>query len=146
MKGGKGDQVTATMNEANLQRAADAWNARDLDGYLAMYDDSIKLHGYSPEPMTKATVRGFYEMIHQAFDGPKLLFHEVFSNGDRLVIRFTMTGTHTGTFLGIAATGRSVSVDGITILHFRDGKCVERWSSVDMYNWLAQLGVVQPVG
>ena len=33
------------LNEANLQRAFDAWNARDLDGYLALYDDSIELHG-----------------------------------------------------------------------------------------------------
>ena len=48
--------MTTTANEANLQRAFDAWNARDLDGYLALYDDSIRLHGYSPEPMDKASV------------------------------------------------------------------------------------------
>jgi steroid delta-isomerase-like uncharacterized protein len=138
--------MTAAVNETNLQRAFEAWNSRDLDGYLMLYDDSIKLHGYSPQPMDKASVRGFYQMIHQAFDGPKLTFHDVFSNGNRLAIRFTMTGTHRGEFLGIAPTGRNVAVDGITVLHFKNGRCVERWSSVDMYAWLAQLGAVPPLG
>jgi Predicted ester cyclase len=138
--------MTAPANEASLQRALDAWNTRDLDGYLTLYDDAIRLHGYSPEPMDKSAVRGFYAMIHQAFDGPKLVFHDVFGSGDRLVVRFTMTGTHRADFIGIAPTGRSVAVDGITILHFKEGKCVERWSSVDMYAWLAQLGAVPPLG
>jgi predicted ester cyclase len=44
-----------------------------------------------------------------------------------------MTGTHRGAFLGIAPTGRNIGVNGITILRFMNGKCVERWSSVDMY-------------
>lgn len=134
------------VNEANLQNALEAWNAGDLDGYLTLYDDSIKLHGYSPEPLDKTAVRGFYEMIYRAFDGPQLTFHDVFSNGDRLAIRFTMTGTHRDQFMGIAATGRNVAVDGITILRFANGRCVERWSSVNMYAWLAQLGAVPPLG
>jgi hypothetical protein len=37
--------MSSDVNEANLQRACDAWNARDIDGCLALYDDSIKLHG-----------------------------------------------------------------------------------------------------
>ena len=134
------------VNEANLQNALEAWNAGDLDGYLALYDDSIKLHGYTPEPLDKTAVRGFYEMIHRAFDGPQLSFHDVFSDGDRLAIRFTMTGTHRDQFMGLAATGRNVAVDGITILRFANGRCVERWSSVNMYAWLAQLGAVPPLG
>jgi hypothetical protein len=77
--------VNAADNEARLARAGKAWNARDLDGYLELYDESIRLHGYSPEPMDKSQVREFYAGIHEAFDGPQLTFHEVFSNGDRLV-------------------------------------------------------------
>ena len=138
--------MSAAVDDASLERARLAWNARDLDGYLDLYDESIRLHSYSPAPLDKGAVRGFYAMIHQAFDGPQLTFHEVFSDGDRMAIRFTMTGTHRGAFLGVDPTGRSVAVDGITILHFRNGRCVERWSSVDMYAWLAQLGAVAPLG
>lgn len=131
---------------ARVERARQAWNAGDLPGYLSLYDERIRLHGYSPEPMGKSEVRGFYQMIHTSFDGPQLVFHEVFSNGERLVIRFTMTGTHRGDFMGIAPTGRDVSVEGITVLHFREGKCVERWSNADMLGWLVQLGAVEPPG
>ena len=138
--------MSATENEANLQRALEGWNAGNLDQYHELYDESIKLQGYSPEPLDKAGVRGLYEMTFAAFDGPQLTFHEVFSNGDRLVIRFTMTGTHRGEFMGIAPTGRDVAVDGITILHFRNGKCVERWSNADMLGWFVQLGAVEPPG
>jgi hypothetical protein len=41
-----------------LAAALDNWNAGDLDGYLRLYDEAIRLHGYSPEPMGKAEVRG----------------------------------------------------------------------------------------
>jgi hypothetical protein len=46
-------------NDATLQRALESWNAGDLDGYLQLYDDSSRLHGYSPEPMDEIQVRGF---------------------------------------------------------------------------------------
>jgi steroid delta-isomerase-like uncharacterized protein len=138
--------MTAAENEANLKRALEGWNAGDLDQYLELYDESIRLHGYSPEPMDKAAVRSFYEMTLAAFDGPQLTFHEVLGNDDRVAIRFTMTGTHRGDFMGIPPTGRDIAVDGITILHFRDGRCVERWSTVDMLGLLVQLGAVEPPG
>ena len=44
-----------------LSAALACWNAADLDGYLSLYDEGIRLHGYSPEPMDKVQVRGFYE-------------------------------------------------------------------------------------
>jgi hypothetical protein len=44
------------------------WNDGDLDGYLTLYDEGIRLHGYSPEPMDKVQVQvqGFYEGIFRA--------------------------------------------------------------------------------
>jgi steroid delta-isomerase-like uncharacterized protein len=130
------------VNEAAVRRAADAWNADDLGGYLELYDDAIKLHGYTPEPMGKAEVRGFYEAIFAAFASPKLQFHEVFGVGEILCIRFTMTGRHDGDFMGVPATGREIALDGITVLHFRDGRCIERWSQADMLGLLVQVGAV----
>jgi hypothetical protein len=44
-----------------LSAAVDSWNVGGLDGYLRPYDEGIRLHGYSPEPMGMAQVRGFYE-------------------------------------------------------------------------------------
>ena len=82
--------------QAALAAAYESWNAGDLDGYLSLYDEGIALHGYSPEPMNKDQVRGFYQGIFSAFDTPKLEFHEVLWDGDVASIRFTMTGRPRG--------------------------------------------------
>lgn len=66
-----------------LSAALESWNAGDLDRYLRLYDEGIRLHGYSPAPMDKAQVRGFYEGIFSAFDSPKLVFDEVIGTATR---------------------------------------------------------------
>ncbi len=130
-----------TPQEA-LSTAIDRWNAGDLDGYLSLYDEGIRLHGYSPEPMDKAQVRVFYEGTFRSFDSPKLEFHEVLWDGDVCAIRFTMTGRHVADFMGVPATGTSIALPGITILHFRGARCVERFSQVDLLGLLIQIGAV----
>ena len=128
-----------TPQEA-LSAAYESWNAGDLNGYLSLYDEGIALHGYSPEPMGKTQVRGFYEAIFSAFGSPKLDFCEVLWNGDACAIRFTMTGTHVAEFMGVPATGTEIALPGITILHFRGNQVIERFSQADMLGLLVQLG------
>ena len=125
-----------------LSAALDSWNAGDLDGDLRLYDEGICLHGYSPEPMGKAQVRGFYEGIFSAFDTPELSFEEVLWDGDVCAIRFAMTGRHVQEFMGVPATGTAITLPGITILHFRGDRVVERFSQADMLGLLVQVGAV----
>ena len=125
-----------------LSAAVESWNAGDLDGYLRLYDEGIRLHGYSPAPMDKAQVRGFYEGIFSAFDTPKLVFDEVVWDGDVCAIRFTMTGRHVREFMGVPATGAAITLPGITILHFRGDRVIERFSQADMLGLLVQIGAV----
>lgn len=128
-----------------LKSALAAWNHGDLDGYLALYDDAIVLHGYSPAPMDKAAVSDFYRYgIWGAFPNPQLELHDAFEVGDKVVARATLTGTHQGPFLGAPATGKPVAVGTITILQFKDGRCVERWSQADMLGAMMQIGAIQP--
>jgi steroid delta-isomerase-like uncharacterized protein len=136
--------TTLARNEATLHTAIERWNAGDLDGYLGLYDDGVLLHGYTPEPMPKAAVREFYAGVMAAFPGCRITVHETFRDGDRLVCRFTLTGRHGGTFLGVPGTGTEIVLPGITILHFRDGRCTERWSQADMLGVLVQIGAVPP--
>ena len=125
-----------------LSAARDSWNAGDLEGYLRLYDEEIRLHGYAPEPMGKAQVRGFYQGIFSAFGTPKLSFEEVLWNGDTCAIRFTMTGRHVQEFMGVPATGTAITLPGLTILHFRGDRVIERFSQADMLGLLVQLGAV----
>jgi predicted ester cyclase len=131
----------ASAREA-LSKAIESWNAGDLDGYLELYHDDIRLHGYSPEPMGKTEVRGFYEATFSGFESPQLEFHEVLWDGDACAVRFTMSGRHVGEFLGVPATDTEVALPGITILRFEGDKVVERWSQADMLGYLVQVGAV----
>jgi predicted ester cyclase len=92
--------------------------------------------------MNKVQVRGFYEGIFRAFGAPKLEFHEVLWDGDACAIRFTMTGRHVQEFMGVPATGTTIILPGITILHFRADRVVERFSQADMLGLLVQVGAV----
>ena len=131
-----------TTPQDALSAAQHRWNAGDLDGYLTLYDDRIRLHGYSSEPMNKTQVRGFYEGIFNAFGDTTLDFHEVLWEGEACTIRFTMTGRHVGELMGVPATGADIVLQGITILHFEGDKVIERFSQADMLGLLIQIGAV----
>jgi steroid delta-isomerase-like uncharacterized protein len=67
---------------------------------------------------------------------------EIFSTADRVVVRWTGSGTHVGTVNGIPPTGRKIAVDAITIHRMADHKIAETWEVWDTLGFLQQLGVV----
>ncbi|MDT7658954.1 MAG: hypothetical protein QOF38_3669 [Pseudonocardiales bacterium] len=67
---------------------------------------------------------------------------EIFSAGDRVVVRWTGTGTHVAEINGIAPTGNSLRVDAISIHRMQDRKIAETWEVWDTLGFLQQLGVV----
>ena len=67
---------------------------------------------------------------------------EIFSTDDRVVVRWTGTGTHVGDMNGIPPTGKKISVDAITIHRMAGGKIAETWEVWDTLGFLQQLGVV----
>ena len=135
--------------EAVVEQAHRSWNSGDLAGYLAMYDPSMRLHGYAPEPMDKAATVKFYEEVWLALGmegkpNPSLELHETVANGDLFACRYTMQGIHRADIYGVRATGRSYKVTGITIARFASGRIVERWSATDIISLLTQLGAITP--
>lgn len=67
---------------------------------------------------------------------------EMLSAGDRVIVRWTGTGTHIGEVNGIPPTGRAIRVDAITIHHLRDGRICETREVWDTLGFLQQLGVI----
>jgi len=132
--------------KATADRAMQSWNAGDLEGYLQMYDPNVVLHGYQGVEPGFQNVRGFYQAFWAAFPGSQLIFEDVFGVGDEVAIRFVVRAIHAGDFQGIAATGKRVSIPGITIVRFAGGKCVERWSQADFLGLLQQLGAIPTPG
>lgn len=64
---------------------------------------------------------------------------DIIADGDKVVIRFTSTGTHRGTFQGVAPTGRKVSIREVAIYRLANGKIVEQWGQPDIAGLMQQL-------
>lgn len=93
-----------------------------------------------------ATAREGHEGFAAAFyAGFPDIFHtvdDVFVSGDRAAVRFTLRGTHTGTFFGIPASGRPVTVVANVLLRFENGKVAELLGVFDEAGLLRQIGVL----
>lgn len=131
----------------HVELARQSWNNGDLAGYLSLYDEDITLHGYSPEPMNKPAAAAFYQQIWASLHdeerpNPSLVFYEVMMEDNLYSCRFTLSGVHTGDFMGVPATGRRYVLPGITIIRHANNRAVERWSCADMLGLLIQLGAI----
>jgi steroid delta-isomerase-like uncharacterized protein len=65
---------------------------------------------------------------------------DVVGEGETVVVRYTFSGTHQGTFAGVKPSGCSISIMGILIAHLKDGKIREAWSAFDSAELMKQLG------
>jgi steroid delta-isomerase-like uncharacterized protein len=77
-----------------------------------------------------------------AFTGMHLVIQEVITENDKVVVRFTNSGTQTGPFLGTPASGKHAEWPGIGIYTIRDGKITEAWFAEDILSMLLQLGTI----
>lgn len=83
----------------------------------------------------------FFSMMRTAFPDFHLDVEQLVADDDNVAFAYTATGTHSGEFMGIAPTGRSVKFRGLQISKFKDGKMVQRWGSSDELGLLKQLGI-----
>jgi steroid delta-isomerase-like uncharacterized protein len=68
----------------------------------------------------------------------------IIGEGELVVEQFTASGTQRGEIMGVPATGRTVTLNGINVFRVRDGRIVERWGRLDDLGLLSQLGLVTP--
>lgn len=81
-------------------------------------------------------------MVRAAFPDWTSIPADLVVEGDRVAGRWTVTGTHEGDFMGIPATGRSITMAEAGVLRFEDGRLVELWRVADELALLRQLGVL----
>ena len=83
--------------------------------------------------------------IRTAFPDAKITVdRSTIARANRVTVQWTITGTHQGEFLGVAATGKKIKTSGISILTFAQGKIVDSYSMWDTLNLWWQLGVDSP--
>lgn len=117
-----------------------------VGGDLAALDElaTSDYEEHEPLPGQGDGLQGLKDRVSMLREGlaPRFTIEDVISEGDRLVVRWTNSGTHVGNFLGIPATNKSFSVAGIDIYRVADGKLAEHWHVVDQLSMLQQLGLI----
>lgn len=109
-----------------------------------MFDPGYVLNFPTSEaPLTLDQTRRFYRALYGAFPDLRHTIHEQISARDKVVTRWTAHGTHRGTWLGVAATGRPVTLGGINIYTVTNGKLAESHVQWDLLGLLQQLGAVR---
>jgi steroid delta-isomerase-like uncharacterized protein len=129
---------------ATMRRAYDLINAGDIAGFGELVADGFVEHEELPglEP-TKEGVLALFTGYRAAFPDLRMTAEDVIAGGDRAVARVTATGTQTGDWMGMPASGKRIEVRLIDIMRFDDaGKVCEHWGVMDMLSMLQQLGVV----
>jgi len=94
------------------------------------------LPGFSAD---KEGLKKFFATMRTAF--PDLTFDVAFfvAEGDKVAAYLTMNGTHKGEFMGMAATGKTISVKAIDIIRIKNGKAVEHWGVTDQMTMMEQI-------
>lgn len=133
--------MSAEQNKAIVRRYQEAYNTNNLDAL----DDVLAVDVHMPKvmPGLPAGLEGAKEVHRISLKGmPDFHTHidDMVAEDDKVVARVTMTGTHTGDFWGMPATGKRVEFSGMYMVRIIDGKIVEHWGEEDGVALLQQLG------
>ena len=135
--------MTIEENKAIIRRYQEIYNSNNVDDLNEVVAEDFltprMMPGMPPglegaKAIHKATLLGMPDWHTE--------IEELIAEGDKVVARITMTGTHTGDFFGIPATGKKISFSGIYIVRIEKGKIVEHWGEEDSIGLLRQLGAM----
>ena len=123
------------------------WNQGQLDVIDEIFAADFVFHVLgSPDIQGTEGYKQFVTMYRTAFPDLQFTIKDQIAEEDKVVIRWSTTGTHKGELMGIPPTGLTAPTPGITIGRYTGGKCVESWAIWDALGMLQQLGVIPPMG
>jgi len=102
-------------------------------------------HGQTPDGsdiVGPEHFRQFWHNFRSAFTSIRVEIHRTLEEGDLAMAQWTLSAKHTGSFLGVAPTGKQITATGMSIQRFAGGKIVEAWDNWDQLAVMTQLGVV----
>lgn len=137
--------------EANIKMYTHVWdeiiNKRNLD----MFNDSnftkdVVMHASPSDVVGIDSARVYYANYLTGFSNIEFTIKDVFGQGNKLVKYWNFKGIHTGVFFGIAPTGKTVNIDGVTLVRMQDGKIAEERDFFDNLDLMMQLGQIPAAG
>jgi steroid delta-isomerase-like uncharacterized protein len=134
--------MTIERNKSQVLRVYELLNAGNIEAVGELVSPDYDEH--NPLPGQGSGREGVLDRFSMITAGlaPQFTIEDVIAEGDRVVVRWTNTGTHVAEFAGIPPTGRTFSITGIDIYRLTDGLLCEHWDVVDQLSMLGQLGVL----
>lgn len=126
-----------------LRMTEKVWNRGDLDAVEKYFAPDVVIHGAPPEwPAGSAGVKATVSMWRGALPDFEITSQFVLADEDKVANYWTISGTHRGELMGIAATGKSIETYGLSMVRFEDGKIAEIWSASDQVGLMRELGAL----
>ncbi|GAA3309997.1 ester cyclase [Nonomuraea dietziae] len=134
-------------DQAVLNRLHDATNSGDVELIWKTIDEvvdpDVLFHAPVPTGVGGAqALKHIWAMLLRAFPDIHVTVEDVIAEGDKVVCRNTVTGTHQGEYMGLPPTGKSITYSEIFIVRFADGRFAEIWGVVDVASQMRQLGML----
>lgn len=139
--------MSVEENKAIVRRIYEEFKRRNLPAYYELHATDYVFHlpgGVEVRGLER--LKQTITMVLSAFPDYHEAVEDMVAEGDMVVVRHTLTGTHKGEWLGIAATGKKVTWTAIAILRIVGGKLVEAWAEIDMLGVMQQLGAIPTPG
>ena len=133
------------LDKETLRQVMDAiWNERKLQ----VVDDVVANSYVRHDPAFPGEVRGpagfkqYVQAMWAPFPDSRVSIDDLFVEGNKVAVRWTFRGTHTGDFMGIPPTGKEVTLPGISLVRIEQDKMAECWDGYDALGLLRQLGAL----
>jgi steroid delta-isomerase-like uncharacterized protein len=139
----KSDDPLAGNKAVVRRQHEDVWSKGDLAAIDQLYKEDFVCHFVvGPEEWKgRDGVKKVVTQHRAAFPDWTEKIEDIVVEGDKVVTRFTSTGTHKGAFAGIAPTGKKVTISEVAIFRVKDGQIAEQWGFPDALGLLRQIGV-----
>ena len=134
-------------NKAIVRQYRAAHNQNNLNALDAIVAPDVISHAALPGlPPGLAGGKMAHQIFLSAFADFQASTEDLFAEGDKVVERYLMRGTHTGAFNGAPATGKKIEAEAMVIYRLADGKIVETWGLNDVQAVMIQLGLLPAPG
>jgi predicted ester cyclase len=136
-----------TSNKATITRLQDANNSGDLQRISKTIDEVFAPDALVSTPLPiEATgaqvVKEVFARLLRGLPDLHIAIEDLIAEGDKVVSRNTVTGTHLGEYMGLLPTGKSIIYNEIFICRFAGGRIAETWGVVDVFSQMKQLGAI----
>ncbi len=108
-----------------------------------LYSDDFVLHSATGEDIEgRKAVKKYMDDVFSAFPDMNMTLDDMVAEGDKVTVRFTVTGTHKGKFMGAPPTQKKMKIWSIQIDRIANGKFVEGWERTDTLGLMQHLGLI----